>query len=73
MLIELKKEDSLVQKALNQNSVLDLNATKLQNNLFGRHKKFSCMPALKFLETLSIFYDLRYLIFPLLVSKWLFD
>ena len=39
MLIGFKKEDSLVQKALNQNSVLDLNATKLQNNLFGRQKK----------------------------------
>jgi len=38
MLIGLKKL-SLVQKALNQNSVIDVIATKLQNDVGSRHRK----------------------------------
>ena len=38
MLIGLKKL-SLLQKAINQNSVIDFIATKLQNDLLSRHKK----------------------------------
>ena len=37
MLIGFKKKLSLVQKALNQNSVMNLNASKFKDNVFGKH------------------------------------
>lgn len=72
MLIGLKKL-SLVQKALNQNSVKDFIATKLQNDVFSRHKKFSCMPALKLSKTLSTFDDQEHQKYLLLGNKLLAD
>ena len=67
-----KKKSSLLQKVLNQNRVMDFNATILQNN-FLSFFKINYRLALKHLKTVSTFSDHRDLVFPLLANRLLID
>jgi hypothetical protein len=71
-LIGGKKKLSLIQKVLNQNRVMDFNATKLQDNFLSVFK-ISYRFALKHPKTVSTFFDHRNLVFPLLANRLLID